>query len=144
MKIINVLKYVFRKNRFLMNIYKWLRITISNIRYKRSKRKNRKIVHFIHIGKTGGTAIKSVIKRYNSTKEFDIFIHGHEFKFKDALPGEYVFFVLRDPIDRFISGFYKVGIKIKRRAVPQRIFGNLYSMRLPKLGFFYSNKFFCF
>ena len=50
-------------------------------------------MHFIHIGKTGGTAIKSAIKRYNSTKEFDIFIHNHEFKFKDALPGEYVFFV---------------------------------------------------
>lgn len=106
MKVINVLKYVFRKNHFLLNTRKWLKITTSNIRYKRSKRKNRKIVHFIHIGKTGGTAIKSAIKRYNSTKEFDIFIHGHEFKFKDALPGEYVFFVLRDPIDRFISGFY--------------------------------------
>lgn len=106
MKVINVLKYVFRKNHFLMNTYKWLSITSINIRYKRSKRKNRKIVHFIHIGKTGGTAIKSVIKNYKSTKGFDIFIHGHEFKFKDALPGEYVFFVLRDPVDRFISGFY--------------------------------------
>ena len=115
MKVINVLKYVFRKNHFLLNTHKWLRTTTLNIRYKRSKRKNRKIVHFIHIGKTGGTAIKSVLKRYYSTKEFNIFMQDHEFKLNDALPGEYVFFVLRDPIYRFISGFYSR----KRQELPR-------------------------
>lgn len=77
------------------------------------------IVHFLHIGKTGGTSIKYAldysshgekrkkIKKPFITNKYIIFCHRHSFKLKNTLKGEKYFFVVRDPIDRYISGFYE-------------------------------------
>ena len=55
--------------------------------------------HFIHIGKTGGTAIKKLLAR---TK---ISFHSHGFLLGKGDPGDtYVFFV-RDPVERWVSGY---------------------------------------
>jgi len=76
------------------------------------------IVHFLHIGKTGGTSIKYALKNDKKpfiNEKYIIFSPAHAFTLKDSLPGEKVFFFVRDPIDRFISGFYFK----KRKGMPK-------------------------
>jgi hypothetical protein len=59
-------------------------------------------VHFLHIGKTGGTALKHALK----DKVIDqLVLHEHGVKLADCPPGEKVFFFLRNPVTRFVSGF---------------------------------------
>lgn len=70
-----------------------------------SKRKKQK-VHFLHIGKTGGSAIKSVLNNFLETPKYSITLHNHDTSLKDIPKGESVIFFLRDPVSRFISGFY--------------------------------------
>ena len=88
-----------------------------------------KTIHFLHIGKTGGSAIKEALKRgikeqeiykkVNRLKdgrildikdlsgEFDqIVMHGHGTSLKDIPETDWFFFCIRDPISRFVSGFY--------------------------------------
>jgi len=65
-------------------------------------------VHFIHIGKTGGTAIKHALRplRGTETPFGPIAIHkGHQFSLADVPPGEFAIFCMRDPIALFVSAF---------------------------------------
>jgi hypothetical protein len=87
----------------------------------------RQQVHMLHIGKTGGTAVKAslcegsdrtrvirtrlgrvtnVAFRQPSRRELFIRLYPHSFTLRDVPVGEKVFFFLRDPIARFVSGFY--------------------------------------
>jgi hypothetical protein len=88
-----------------------------------------KKIHFIHIGKTGGTTVKSwlrqaypgiregisdkYVKKSSNTvdlsrwnfKESQFMLHGHGFRLGDGGPDDcYVTFV-RDPVERWVSGF---------------------------------------
>ena len=76
-------------------------------------------LHFIHIGKTGGTAIKRGLRKDklaywaadDPEKAFEtpygrIQLHHHRFGLRDVPPEDHMFFCLRDPIDRFVSAFY--------------------------------------
>lgn len=77
-------------------------------RYRLLARKHdKKLLHFIHIGKAGGSAIKDAFgdNRTYTTDEYIIIFHKHWFKFKDVLPGDKVFFFVRDPVSRFVSAF---------------------------------------
>lgn len=60
-------------------------------------------MHFLHIGKTGGTAIKHAV--YSSAEKGVITLHVHTVFLRDVPVGEGVFFFLRDPVTRFVSGF---------------------------------------
>ena len=65
-------------------------------------------VHFIHIGKTGGTAIKHALRplRGTETPFGPIAIHkGHQFSLADVPTGEFAIFCMRDPIALFVSAF---------------------------------------
>jgi Sulfotransferase family len=66
----------------------------------------RQFVHFLHIGKTAGTAVKESVGANSLTKKYKIYVHGHRFKLKDVPKGDKVVFFLRDPISRCVSGFY--------------------------------------
>jgi hypothetical protein len=66
----------------------------------------RRIVHFLHISKTGGTAVKSALKGYENAGDYEIVFHDHRFRLHHVPPGEKVFFFVRDPVSRFVSGFY--------------------------------------
>jgi len=66
----------------------------------------KQIAHILHIGKTGGSVVKEALKPYLLAGKFKIELHDHSFRLKDVPEGEKVVFFLRDPIKRFISGFY--------------------------------------
>lgn len=59
-------------------------------------------VHFLHIGKTGGSAIRDANERHADPP---LVIHPHSTTLRDIPAGEPVVFAVRDPCDRFVSGF---------------------------------------
>ena len=76
-------------------------------------------LHFIHIGKTGGSAVKHVLKKskhahwpsqsgegIHETPYGRIVLHPHKFHLKDVPEGDHAFFCMRDPVDRFFSAWY--------------------------------------
>ena len=68
-------------------------------------RRNRRIVHFLHIGKTGGTAVRTALQPHTQAGRYFIILHGHETLLKNVPAGEHVVFFLRDPVTRFVSAF---------------------------------------
>lgn len=71
-----------------------------------NQKKSRRVVHFLHIGKTGGSAVRAVLDAYRETAEFRLELHGHATSLRDVPEGEVVVLFLRDPVSRFVSGFY--------------------------------------
>jgi hypothetical protein len=61
--------------------------------------------HLLHIGKTGGNAVKRALRPYKTSGSLDIVFHPHAVRLSDVPVGESVLFMLRDPVDRFVSGF---------------------------------------
>lgn len=80
--------------------------------------RRRRIVHFLHIGKTGGSAIKEALENQSETSRYLLKLHGHGVSLSDIPKGELAVFFLRDPISRFISGFYSR----KRKGQPRYFF----------------------
>jgi len=66
----------------------------------------KQFVHMLHIGKTGGTALKHALRKQPVTHRYVVFLHPHRIRLRDIPEHELVFFFLRDPVSRFISGFY--------------------------------------
>jgi hypothetical protein len=77
------------------------------------------ILHFIHIRKTGGTAIKraladgglgawneSGLPAAPATPYGPILLHRHDFRLSDVPDGDLAFFCVRDPVTRFVSRFH--------------------------------------
>lgn len=62
-------------------------------------------VHFLRVGKTGGTALTEVLLDYRDAGDYEIVFHGHEARLADVPIGEHALFVLRDPVSRFVSAF---------------------------------------
>lgn len=63
----------------------------------------RPTLHLLHIGKTGGTALRDALSEELRLGQVRMF--GHKAGLADVPPGEPVGFVVRDPVDRFVSGF---------------------------------------
>ncbi len=61
------------------------------------------MIHFLHIGKTGGMAIKHALEPI--ARDHGILLHTHEVSLRDVGAGDRVIFSIRSPIARFISGF---------------------------------------
>jgi hypothetical protein len=66
----------------------------------------RQVVHLLHIGKTGGTAIKHALSPYLDLDRWAIFLSAHSVTLKSVPSGEKVIFFTRDPIKRFVSAFF--------------------------------------
>ncbi len=60
-------------------------------------------VHFLHIGKTGGTAIKDALAPI--ADQSDLKLHKHTTRLWDVPESDGAFFFLRDPVTRFVSAF---------------------------------------
>ena len=80
--------------------------------------RRRRFVHFLHIGKTGGTAIKHALRESTDTGRSVICLHPHHVRLVHVPPGDGVFFFLRDPVHRFVSGFYSR----QRQGMPRAFF----------------------
>lgn len=72
---------------------------------ERYRRSGESLVHFLHIGKTGGTAVKEALAQHTTSGKHVLALHLHNYKLRDVPSGEKVVFFLRDPISRFVSGF---------------------------------------
>jgi hypothetical protein len=67
----------------------------------------RRIVHFLHVPKTGGTAVIHALSGFEKAGDYEIFLHeGHFVNLIHIPRGEKVCLFLRDPISRFVSAFY--------------------------------------
>lgn len=60
-------------------------------------------VHFLHIGKTGGSAIKAALRPFRGKR--GIVFHPHWFPASGVPANERFFFCVREPVSRFISAF---------------------------------------
>lgn len=60
-------------------------------------------IHVLHIGKTGGTAIRHALASFANRNLFAL--HSHAVRLRDCPEDELVFVVIRHPVDRFVSGF---------------------------------------
>jgi len=64
------------------------------------------VVHFLHVGKTGGSAVKAALRPVATVGPYRLDLHGHAFTLADVGPDERFFFATRDPVARFVSAFY--------------------------------------
>jgi hypothetical protein len=76
------------------------------VRYMAANITGRPKAHFLHVGKTGGTAIKNALRPHRSRGPYELFLHGHSVSLRDIPPGDKVFYLLRRPESRFVSSFY--------------------------------------
>ena len=72
-------------------------------------------IHFLHISKTGGTAIKHALQNAVLRENIHVEMHNHKTTLKDIPEGEKFIITLRDPIQRFISALYSRKRKGKPR-----------------------------
>ena len=76
----------------------------------------REVLHFLHIGKTAGTQISHLGRQISDRSGLFRFEgHGHAAGLADLPNGSLYFFSTRDPIARFVSGFYSR----KRKGMPR-------------------------
>ncbi len=86
---------------------RWVQRTVKPAmrRAQRTATREAPPAHLLHIGKTGGTAMKEALTPVKSAGRYELLLHNHGVRFNDVPHGERVFFVIRDPVDRFVSGF---------------------------------------
>jgi hypothetical protein len=65
----------------------------------------RPVAHFLHIGKTAGTALTFALRQAQDTAKYRIVKHLHQVGLHAVPESDYYFFCVRDPIDRYLSGF---------------------------------------
>ncbi|MEJ7707696.1 MAG: sulfotransferase family 2 domain-containing protein [Nocardioidaceae bacterium] len=79
---------------------------IKSTRYRLT---HKPVLHFLHLPKTGGTAIRAALEGHEFEGRYALKLHRgrrHLLTFPEIPPGERVFFAIRDPVDRFVSAFY--------------------------------------
>ena len=89
----------------------------NKIVYLLYKLQGKQIIHFMHVGKTGGSAVKNAIKEYLITDDYVIYSYSHDFTLRHVPDGDKTIFFLRDPVTRFVSGFYSR----KRQGLPRQL-----------------------
>jgi hypothetical protein len=62
-------------------------------------------LNVLHIGKTGGTALKHVLAEHEAGSRYQLLFRGHDVTLPDVPKGERFMFLIRDPLSRFVSAF---------------------------------------
>jgi hypothetical protein len=62
-------------------------------------------LNVLHIGKTGGTALKHVLREHQNESRYQLLFRGHDVTLADVPAGEQFMFLIRDPLTRFVSAF---------------------------------------
>ena len=65
----------------------------------------KKPLHFLHVRKTGGVAVKRAFGDQLVFGPRVLLMHPHSVRLRDIPPGQQIFFFLREPCSRFVSGF---------------------------------------
>src|SRR3954451_12084657 len=68
-------------------------------------RDSRPPLNVLHIGKTGGTALKHVLAENEGASAYQLLVRGHDTTLGDVPEGERYMFLIRDPLSRFVSAF---------------------------------------
>lgn len=63
-------------------------------------------MHFLHVPKAGGTAIRTALQGSETAGRRRLVLHGHHATARSIPEGHHFFFVVRDPVARFVSAFY--------------------------------------
>jgi hypothetical protein len=61
--------------------------------------------HLLHVSKAGGTMLKELLGPHTMSGRYELVLHPHPVRFRDIPIGEKVFFVVRDPLERYVSAF---------------------------------------
>ena len=77
------------------------RLSVASTRIA-NKMRGRRSIHLLHIGKTGGTAIKHALR----TQQGRVIAHPHSITTRDLPVGDGIVFFIREPVSRYVSGFY--------------------------------------
>jgi hypothetical protein len=80
---------------------RYLRLTKASLE---ARLHGQRLVHFLHIGKNAGTALKAALTDV-PTGNLRVVMHPHGVRMVDLPHGDSFFFIVRDPIARFQSGF---------------------------------------
>ncbi|MFT7580218.1 MAG: hypothetical protein ACI9MR_001887 [Myxococcota bacterium] len=80
------------------------RALLERLRLRWHRLRGRRVVHFLHVGNTGGTAIKAALTGQVS-RTTHLRFHGHGFLLRHVPRGDGLVFFVRDPVSRFTSGF---------------------------------------
>jgi len=59
----------------------------------------------LHVGKTGGTALKHVLMEHQGDARYRLLFRGHDVGLAGVPRGERLMFLVRDPLSRFVSAF---------------------------------------
>jgi hypothetical protein len=70
-----------------------------------ARRDRRPPLHVLHVGKTGGTALKHVLAAHQDEADYRLLFRGHEVGISGVPAGERFMFLIRDPLSRFVSAF---------------------------------------
>jgi Sulfotransferase family len=65
----------------------------------------RPALNVLHIGKTGGTALKQALAENAEASRCQLLFRGHDVTLADIPEGEQFMFLIRDPLTRFVSAF---------------------------------------
>lgn len=72
-------------------------------------------LHFLRIGRTGGTAIRGDLQDIHDNDTYVLDMRDHHTTLRDIRKGKKVVFFLRDPLSRFVSGFFPRNTKSRPR-----------------------------
>src|ERR671934_1090304 len=62
-------------------------------------------LNVLHIGKTGGTALKHALAENEAASQYQLLFRGHDVTLPNVPEGEPYMFLIRDPLTRFVSAF---------------------------------------
>lgn len=65
----------------------------------------RPVAHFLHVGKTAGTALKHALSDVERSSTYRLVLHTHWTRLNAVPEDDFFFFCVRDPVSRFVSGF---------------------------------------
>ena len=98
------------KDRIARHLQRWQNtVRYHRLRLAYERWRGRRVVHFLHIGKTAGTAIKHALGPANDDPHrrfYFVLNHQHHVTLQHVPSGDLAFLCIRDPVERFNSGFY--------------------------------------
>jgi hypothetical protein len=84
---------------------RYLKAASERSRYYLAKMQRRPVINLLHIGKTGGNAVKTALAGAPPPDKVLVRLRPHRVRLSDVPQGEKVVFFLREPGSRFVSGF---------------------------------------